>query len=109
MERKIILITTLSLIALLALVAMFMGKYGYVTVSLFGYPILYYTQRDVFSRIQWIVLIVTLLLITVTSVNLLANLTGHLLFYYEFFGSLLVLLLTLAWTPDKETMNENKR
>lgn len=101
MERKITLISILSLVTILSFVALITGSFGYVTVSLFGFPILFYTQREVFSKIQWIIMILLLVLITVASVNLLANLKGHFLYYYEFVASLIIMVIALVWTPDK--------
>ncbi len=106
MERKIILISILSVIAILSLVALVTGSFGYITFSLFGFPILFYTQREVFSKIQWIIMITLLLLITVASVNLLANLKGHFLYYYEFLATMIILGIALAWTPDREEVKE---
>nr|WP_321453355.1 hypothetical protein [uncultured Carboxylicivirga sp.] len=101
MERRVILILILSITAILSLIALVTGAYGYVTVSLFGFPVLFYTQQNVLSKIQWVVMITLLLIITVASVNLLANLTGNLMYYYEFLSSLLITIITLSWSPDK--------
>jgi hypothetical protein len=106
MERKIILVSILSLVSLLALVALFTGDYGYITASLFGFPILFYTQREVFHKIHWIIMITVLLLVTVASVNLLGNFTGNLLYYYELFGSLIVLILSLVLNTDEAEVKE---
>lgn len=105
MQQKITLVSILILISLLALVAMFTGSYGYTTVALFGYPILFYSLRHGFEKVQWIILIITLLLVTVTSMNLLANLKGHLLYYYEAIASIAMLVLTLLYKPAQIESN----
>ncbi|MCU4175751.1 hypothetical protein [Carboxylicivirga sp. N1Y90] len=100
MERKIAIVSLLSIIAILALLSVIFSSYGYTTFALILFPYLLYIMGKRYPNFNWVILVTGLFLITTSSVNIMANLTGHLLFYYEFAACCFIFLMSFQFTAD---------
>lgn len=97
MERKVSIITLLSVIVLLALISIFTSSHGYVAAACIAFPFVLLLMNEDFKNLHWVILVVGMLLITISSVNLLANLQGHFMFYYEMIACIFIFSISFLY------------
>ncbi len=97
MERKVTIISLLSITVILALISIFTSSYGYITAASIAFPFILLLMNEDFKNLHWVILMVGMFLITISSVNLMANFKGHFLFYYEFIACLFIFSISFLY------------